>query len=347
MTGVERHDALMADGRALHYYGPGSAQQAAYPDTRELPPREVHVELRTDPWLGDDPVMLAGHRQARTFLPQDDACPLCPSRPGRATEVPAPGYDVVVFDNRFPSLDPSVGGACEVVCYTARHAQSFDSLDDDRVAALVRVLADRTAELAARPGVRQVFCFENRGLEIGVTLTHAHGQIYAYPFVPRLLGAYHDAAAEHARATGGRCLACDLLVDERAAGTRVVIEGDGVTAYVPRAARWPYEVHVVPHACVADLPGLVSEGLAAEVGRVWRDVVQRLDVVHGAPMPLTACWVQAAVDDPRPQHAHLRLQPLRRAPGKLKYLAGSETGAGAFALDVAPETAAEALRAVG
>lgn len=346
MASVERHDASLADGRTLRYYGPRAAQQAAFADTRDLPAVEVHVELRPDPWLGGDPVMLAGHRQSRTFLPQDDACPLCPSRPGRATEVPAPGYDVVAFDNRFPSLDAAVGGACEVVCYTDRHAESFASLSDERVAALVRVLADRTAELSARDGVRQVFCFENRGLEIGVTLTHAHGQVYAYPFVPRLLDAYHDAASDHAEATG-RCLACDLLAGERADGARVVVEGDAVTAYVPRAARWPYEVHVVPHACVPDLPGVVDAGSADEIGRVWREVVQRLDVVHGAPMPLTACWVQAAVDDLRPQHAHLRIQPLRRAPGKLKFLAGSESGAGAFALDVAPETAAEALRAVG
>jgi UDPglucose--hexose-1-phosphate uridylyltransferase len=342
---MERFDTVLSDGRVLRYYGGGAARQAAYADTRDLPGTVSAIELRTDPWTGE-PVMLAAHRQARTFLPRDDACPLCPSRPGHASEIPAPDYEMVVFDNRFPSLDASVGGACEVVCYTDDHATGLAGLDDDRVGGLVAVLADRTAELAARPGVRQVFPFENRGVEIGVTLTHAHGQIYAYPFVPPLLDRYHDAASDHAERTG-RCLACDLLAAERADGSRVVLEDDGVTAYVPRGGRWPFEVHVVPHACVRDLPDLVQAGAAGAVGRVWRDVVRRLDALHGTAMPLTAGWVQAGVDDLRDQHVHLRLQPNRRAPGKLKYLAGSETGAGAFALDVAPEAAAEALRAVG
>ena len=354
--GLSRADGVLADGRAIHYYDPaGAPPRTPLRDGRPLgQPAEGDgaPQVRVDPWTGES-VLLAGARQDRTFLPADDACPLCPSAPGRPTEIPDTAYDVVVFDNRFPSMAPP-HGRCEVVVYTSDHAATWADLPAERARALLRVLADRTAALNAEPGVHQVFAFENRGIEIGVTLTHAHGQIYAYPFAPPILAVYVQRSTAHL-AEVGRCLGCDQLAAERAAGARVVVDAPGATAYVPAAARWPYEVHVVPHRCAPDLPSLVEDPAAADaVADVWQEAVRRLDALHGSPMPLTACWVQApSAQAPggmgeRPGvHTHLRLQPARRAPGKLKYLAGSETGAGVFALDVDPDDAARALREAG
>src|SRR6266545_4296258 len=205
----------LADGRELIYYDerPGMDRSAA--DTRDLRATRTHSEIRYDALL-DQWVIIASHRQGRTHLPSTDRCPLCPSRPGRATEIPADDYDVAVFENRFPSLVPGgpvVGGddalfvrrpgvgRCEVVCFTADHAASFAQLSPERVEVVLEAWTDRTRELGALPGVEHVFVFENRGEEIGITLTHPHGQIYAYPFVPpRMLRMLRSAG----RRAGGR-----------------------------------------------------------------------------------------------------------------------------------------------
>ena len=126
--------------------------------------------------------MIAAARQDRTFLPPADQCPLDPSAPGRPTEIPADSYDVVVFENRFPSLREPLG-RCEVVCFTSDHDASFAQLTPRRVRTVLEAWVDRTQALSALPETRQVYCFENRGEEIGVTLHHPHGQIYAFPFV--------------------------------------------------------------------------------------------------------------------------------------------------------------------
>src|SRR5439155_4247417 len=146
-------------------------------------------------------------------------------------------------------------GRCEVVCFTADHDSSFAALPPRRVRTVLDVWADRSTELAALPGVEQVFCFENRGREIGVTLAHPHGQIYAYPFVtPRTRRMLESA--ERYRERTWRNLFADLLAAERADGSRLVASGQWWTAFVPAAARWPFEVHLYPHRRVADLPAL-------------------------------------------------------------------------------------------
>ena len=78
---------------------------------------------------------------------------------------------------------------------------------------MIDALADRTTELSRIPGVEYVFCFENRGEEIGVTLSHPNGQIYGYPFVPPRMQRAAAAAADY-RDQHGECLRCELLRQE-------------------------------------------------------------------------------------------------------------------------------------
>jgi UDPglucose--hexose-1-phosphate uridylyltransferase len=329
-------------------------------DVRRLPRPPEASELRYDP-LVDEWVAIATHRQTRTHLPPEDECPLCPSTPDRHTEIPAYDYDVVVFENRFPAfshrfptappaaptpLVPSrVGvGRCEVVCFTPDHDASFASLPPRRVRTVLGALADRTSELSALPDVEQVFCFENRGEEIGVTLRHPHGQIYAYPFVPPRARAMLTAARRYRERTG-RILLADVLAAERAARVRAIAGNEHWTAYVPAAARWPFEVHVVPHRQVLDLAGLTDEESAA-FAPVYLDVLRRCDALFDAPLPYISAWHQAPVRHPDRALAylHLQLTSVRRAAGKLKYLAGSESAMGAFVNDVRPEDAARMLK---
>lgn len=195
-------------------------------------------------------------------------------------------------------------------------------------------------------GVEQVYCFENRGPEIGVTLSHPHGQIYAYPYVtPRT--ARMVASCASYRAQTGRNLFDDLLAAEIADGSRLIAAGDHWVAFVPYAAHWPYEVHLYPRRRVGGLPDLRSAE-RAEFCELYLDVLRRFDRLFDQPAPYVAAWHQAPVRAADDEFAlHLELFTIRRAPGKLKYLAGTESGMGAFATDVAPEAAAQRLRELG
>jgi len=360
---VKRTAVALADGRELIYFDERDDAVRSEIDRRELPPPPPASQLRYDP-LADEWVAIAAHRQSRTHLPPSDECPLCPSAPGRATEIPAYDYDVVVFENRFPSFSHRVeavdgadtvttpyspirpgAGRCEVVCFTADHDASFADLPPRRVRTVIDALADRTAELSSMSTVEQVFCFENRGVEIGVTLHHPHGQIYAYPFVTPRTRTLVAAARRYAATNGGRNLYADVLAAERAGGARIVGANAHWTAYVPAAARWPFEVHLAPHRQVADLPALDDVERDA-FGPLYLDVLRRFDNLFGVPMPYVAAWHQAPVRDGREVgYLHLQLFSVRRAPAKLKYLAGSESAMSVFVNDIPPEQAAHLLRA--
>src|SRR3984885_7287306 len=208
---ISKSSTRLADGREIVYYdeAPGLDRVLAR-DTRPLPPRPPRPPgpvgtpeqgIRWDPLAGEW-VVIAAARQDRTFLPPADQCPLDPSAPGRLTEIPASSYDVVVFENRFPSLREPLG-RCEVVCFTSDHYASFAQLTPRRVRTVLEAWVDRTEVLGALPETRQVYCFENRGEEIGVTLRHPHGQIYAFPFVAPRLAQMVTQASSYAQAHDG------------------------------------------------------------------------------------------------------------------------------------------------
>ena len=347
---VWKSSTRLADGREIVYFdeAPGLGRDQVR-DTRPLPPRMPGPELpygrpdwgvRWDQLTGEW-VVIAAARQDRTFLPPADQCPLDPTAPGRLTEIPADSYDVVVFENRFPSLAEPLG-RCEVVCFTSDHDASFAQLSPRRARTVLEAWVDRTAVLGARPETRQVYCFENRGEEIGVTLHHPHGQIYAFPFVaPRV----ERMVAQALRYPGGN-LFDDLVAAELKAGTRIVVRNEHWIAFVPEAARWPYEVRIFPAARVPDLPAL-GEAAREAFGPLYLDVLQRFDALFGRPAPYIAAWHQAPVSDLQARRAfaaHLKVLSIRRAPGKLKYLAGTESGMGVWTNDIVPEQAAQRLR---
>lgn len=362
---MRRTVRTLADGREIIYFDdtPDAPERTAV-DTRDLPEQAPHSEIRRDPLTGEW-VALAAHRQTRTYRPPADLCPLCPSSPGRPTEVPESDYDVVVFENRFPSFAQSVPdtadsalsldgrtivplapgrGRCEVVCFTADHDRSFGELSPSRVRTVVDAWADRTLALGALPGVEQVFPFENRGQEIGVTLSHPHGQVYGYPFVTprteRML-----ATAREYRAAHGRPVMGDVLAAELAEGRRVVATSEHWTAFVPAAARWPVEVHMVPHRQVPDLPAL-TDAERDGFGELYLRVLHLLDALYDRPLPYIAAWHQAPVRAGRDlAWLHLEVFSVLRTKDKLKYLAGSESGMAVWVNDVTPEQIADRLRA--
>lgn len=354
----------LSDGRELIYFDEiGAPPRTPLPDRRNLPSVDLTTQMRRDLLTGEW-VTVAQHRQTRTYLPPDDECPLDPSTETRLTEIPDPSYDVVVFENRFPSFAGLPGGEpvpseaggpmfsqaagigrCEVVCFTSDHDGAFSALSPARARTVIDAWVDRTRELSARPGIEQVFVFENRGREIGVTLSHPHGQIYGYPYVtPRTTTMLAEARAYRER-TGGNLFA-DLLAAEIAAGERIVTRSAHWTAFVPFAARWPMEVHLYPNRQVPDLAALDDAELD-DLSSVYLEILRRMEGAYPDSLPYIAGWYQAPVHADRDlAHLHLQVISIRRAPGKLKYLAGSESSMGAWINDLMPEDVAALLRSV-
>lgn len=319
-------------------------------------------ELRWNPLL-EEWVITATERQDRTFQPPAGFCPLCPTRPGAfGTEIPRPDFDIAVFENKFPSLRRQppraavngdaltpvrpAAGICEVVVYSPRHGGSLATESPARIAHLIAVWQDRFRELSARPGIRYVLIFENKGAEIGVTLSHPHGQIYAFPFLPPIPRRQLAAQRRHWRRTG-HCLRCDLLRRESRVHRRVVYENSAFTALVPFAARYPYEIHLLPRRhCAgitelrpAEVPALAQALSAVTAGydRLFGFPMPYMMLLHQRPAGRRASWPEV--------HFCFEFLPPYRTAKKLKYLAGCESGAGTFINDTLPEQTAPRLRA--
>lgn len=386
---VRRTSTRLADGRELLYFDDSEpyvsgAATRRLDDPRPLPDRFAPVvdadgvahpvtgpELRLDPLTGEW-IPMAAHRMNRTFLPPADANPLAPAKPGATYqdgEIPDTDYDVVVFENRFPSLMAVPGvddatelvdgeplwkrrpanGRCEVICFSSDPTASLATVSPRRMRTIVEAWTDRTRELSALPGVEQVFCFENRGKEIGVTLHHPHGQIYAFPYVTPKTRAMLRQARAHHDATG-RVLLRDVLDAELRHRERVVLESEHWVAYVPYAARWPVEVHLAPRRDVPDLPAL-TDAEKADLATTYLTLLRRLDqfFVDGdggaIPLPYISGWHQAPVREGRDvSRLHLQVFSVLRAPGKLKYLAGVESAMASWISDTTPERIARRLQ---
>ncbi len=303
--------------------------------------------------------------------------PLAARKPGdpyQDGEVPDTDYDVVVFENRFPSMRQILGvkpvttyvdgnklwpqreanGRCEVICFDPHEDQLPAQLPVSRLRTVVEAWAFRTAELSHLPGIKQVFPFENHGVEIGVSLAHPHGQVYAYPFIaPKLEAELKHTQAYHDK-TGGNLLH-DILHAELAAKERVILRNRTWVAYVPAAARWPLEVHVAPVRdgilTIEQLNDDERWGLAQMYSTLLKRGNAFFDKGDGKGMnlPYIAAWHQAPVDDPRRNSYRLNLQffSFRRAANKIKYLAGSESGMAAWISDTTPERIAARFHQLG
>ncbi|HEX2053015.1 MAG TPA: galactose-1-phosphate uridylyltransferase [Actinomycetota bacterium] len=319
------------------------------------------TERRFDPTRAEW-VTFASHRQNRTFLPATEQCPFCGTRDdGFETEIPVASYDLAVFDNKFPSLtakppDPSVEssdlypvepalGATEVVLYSSDHSATLAGMSAERLYWIVNLWSERYAVLGAREHVKYVLIFENKGVEVGVTLHHPHGQIYAYPEIPPVPRKELTAALAHLEAKG-TCVFCDQVGRERGDGLRVLAENPSFVAFVPFAARYPFEVHILSRRHAASLLDLTDPERRLLAGILLR-VLRGYDALFGFSMPYIMGIHQAPTDDGEWQavsHFHIELTPPYRTATKLKYLAGSEFSAGAFLNDTVPEESAARLR---
>jgi UDPglucose--hexose-1-phosphate uridylyltransferase len=347
---IYRRALTKPDGRGLILFSRrpiSEAIDAPSPESRR-PDSNSHLRWHS---LRGEWVSYATHRQNRTFLPPPEYNPLAPTTdPAHPTEVPAGDWDAAAFENLFPTLsagahDPPSGivetrpgrGACEVVVYTQDSRSSLGALPLSHLDLLLQVWADRYRELGAREEVLYVFPFENRGVEVGVTLTHPHGQIYAYPFIPPVPARELAQARAHLETTCRGMLA-DLIAAEVADGRRILYSGRAAVAWVPVFARYAYEVWIAPLRAAASVADLSAEE-RADFARALKTVLLKYDGLWGKPFPYVLAFHQAPTDGrEHPEaHLHIELYPPLRMRDRLKYLAGSELGAGAFTADTLPE----------
>lgn len=358
MSSIQKVTTKLFDGRDIHYFDDrGSKRESTRkPDLREPADRPELAELRHDPLTGEW-IAVAAHRHTRAFLPPVSKCPLCPSTSENLSEIPD-DFDVAVFENKNPSFGALPGGEplpeiptdssyplgqtrpavgrCEVVVFSPEHDGSLGTMPVERVHTVLEALADRTDELQGLPGVKQVFPFENRGQEIGVTLHHPHGQIYAYPYIPprtqKLLSALSRTP--------------DLfqqILEFEQSSNRVLLDSDSFLAYVPFAARWPMEVHLLPKRPVRNHLELSGDE-RLELAGLYSKLLRAFETVYDTPSPYIAAWHQAPLGSRENFRLQLQITSPRRAADKLKYLAGSESAMGAFIADIPAEVIADQFR---
>jgi UDPglucose--hexose-1-phosphate uridylyltransferase len=356
---MHRMELRKPDGRQLTLYSRREITCTAPVPSPRATPVHPNPHLRWHPLRGEW-VAYAAHRQDRTFLPPPEYNPLRPTLdPSQPTELPAGDYDIAVFDNLFPTLalgahDPPqlaiqtrpAIGKCEVVVFTQDSQTSLGNLPVDHIALLLEVWGQRTRALADTGTIRYVLPFENRGTEVGVTLHHPHGQLYAYSLVPPIPARMQQMEREYF-VQKQRSLLYDLIEQEMRDQARLLYQGPHAVAFMPLWARYPYEVWVAPRSAHAYFEQLSAEE-RTDLARALKTVLLKYDGLWDRPFPYIMAWYQAAVDGAQHPEAHLHaeLYPAYRTRDKLKYLAGTEVAAGLFACDALPEERVRDLQAV-
>jgi len=318
------------------------------------------LELRWNPILKQWTI-IATHRQNRTYKPPKDYCPLCPTKKGGLpTEVPAEDYDIVVFENKFPSLQSEtpeiIGtgskffkygkarGICEVVLFTSDHDGIMSKKPLSRFIKLVKVWRDRYQELGNKDFINYVYIFENKGEEVGVTLHHPHGQIYAYPFIPPIIKRELDSSQEYLKKTE-ECLFCKVLDEEKRGGRRIIVANDCFTGLIPFFARYTYEVHIYANYHIPSFNEF-TEKEEIDLAAILKTILMKFDNLFGFIFPYIMSIHQQPTNGTGKEYSHFHIEfyPPYRTKDKLKYLAGSEMGAGTFINGSLAEEKARELR---
>ncbi|MEN9745626.1 MAG: galactose-phosphate uridylyltransferase [Actinomycetota bacterium] len=273
---------------------------------------------RLDPHSGAR-VHIVAARQNRPNLPSSE-CPFCVG----GLESPEP-YDVKSFANRWPALET---GACEVVLYSSQHDATFASLGSSGIRNVIDLWAERTTQLQQQNDVDYVLIFENRGAEVGATISHPHGQIYAFDHVPR---------RQHS------ILQSQWKPDLQPAD-RLVINGDHFVAYAQYAAIHPVSLVVAPHQQVSLLSQLGDE-LCDELASILHKTFVALDQLFDAPLPYMM-WITQAPAKTQYENAWLNIEIVSpwRAKGVQRYIAAAEVSTEEYFNPVDPADIAQRLR---
>jgi UDPglucose--hexose-1-phosphate uridylyltransferase len=350
---MEKKSFIKPDGRNLHLYSQTKIS-GDFKILNPVGPTEINPHRRWHP-LRQEWVIYASHRQNRTFLPPKNYSPLNPSDDENfPTELPIGNYDVAVFDNLFPSMtqNPSAksnhtipsDGSCEVIVFTQDPDSSLGNLSVSHIDLILEVLAERTKEIQKNLNIKYVMPFENRGVEMGVTLHHPHGQIYAYPFTPPVIDIFNQSF-ESFYVENKMTLLEQVIKNELDEDQRVISKNEHSLAFIPSFARYPYETWIAPKRPVQFLSDLNPEEMR-DLAKTLKETLLKFDQLWQRPFPYLMNFYQAPVNSGAVNYWNFFIQitPPYRNKDRLKYLAGTELGAGTFVNDSLPEEKAMELK---
>ena len=333
------------DNRQLLLYG--------YKEHTELNSTELDITPPPTPHMRWNPsreewVTYSATRKVRTAFPPKEYCPLCPGAElDFPTEVPFKDFEVAIFPNRWASFNTNTenisidgldvkpsNGKCEVVVYSPNHSDTLAQMSLDRIELLFYSWSDRYQNLLSQNDIKYVMPFENRGEECGVTLHHPHGQIYAFPFIPPVIKKEIDAFSKE-----NFILKLMKNLEEK----YYVYQDDFVIAAVPPFARYAYEIWIIPKRQIPG-PWQFTDQEYKSFAQALQKVVKGYDNFLGRRCPYIMGLHAAPKIDDKKFHFHMEFYPPLRHGDKPKILAGSESMAGAFIMDVLPEESALELR---
>ncbi|AEX86428.1 galactose-1-phosphate uridylyltransferase, family 1 [Marinitoga piezophila KA3] len=311
------------------------------------------LERRYNP-ITDEWVMISSSRQKRPNLPKD-SCPICPG----VLELPEE-YDLVSFENRFPALKrdaesvennseilkkASSQGICEVVVYTKEHNSELSKMPLTQIEKLTSMWADRTLELSKYEFIKYIYIFENKGKEVGATLPHPHGQLYAFPFLPPRIKVKINALKKwySERKT---CSICEIINEEKKLNERIIYENETMIAIVPFYARYPYEVHLYPKRHISSIYEMTGKE-KKDFSKALKIITSKYNGLFNMPFPYMMMFFQKPFNLPENMHYfhfHVEFISPMRGPNLIKWIASVESGTWAFINPIEPEKAAEQLR---
>lgn len=298
------------------------------------------AELRWNPLLRDW-TMVAAHRQNRPEMPEN-WCPFCPE----FERVPK-DYDVYKYDNDFPTLSEeppkpdNVGsdfyktkaayGKCEVILYSPKHNALIWELDLPHLRKLIDLWCERYRELAEDKKIKYIFPFENRGKEVGVSMPHPHGQIYAYSFMPLKLQLELNSCREYYE-KNNECLICRMNMEEKDFEKRIIIENENFLCYLPFFTDYPFGVFIVSKTHKSRMVDFTEEE-KDNLAKILKEITGTFDALYDRVFPYMMAIHQAPVNSPEYGnyneyfHFHIEFYPPLRSADRIKYNASSETGA--------------------
>jgi len=262
------------------------------------------------------------------------------------------GWLVRVVPNKFAALSPGASetrkegffrsapgvGRHEVIIETPSHSGDISGMSPEHVARILRAYRERQRKVSEDPSVRFVVIFRNHGERAGTSLLHPHSQLVATPVVPALVRRKHEMAERYFDDTG-RCVYCDVRDAEIADGARLIECTAAFAVFAPFASRSPYEMWITPHEMRASF-ALATDDEIDDLARILRKSLRRLRACCGDVDYNYVIYSCPRKDEDEDYFLwHLQIVP------RISHSAGFEIGSGMFINTVAPELAAQELRA--
>tara|TARA_Y100000768_G_C23978875_1_gene684590 strand:- start:467 stop:1513 length:1047 start_codon:yes stop_codon:yes gene_type:complete len=325
----------------------------SYKEHNEIAGKQLDISDITRPHMRWNPsrhewVTYSAGRKDRTTFPPKEYCPFCPGKNlDFPTEVPFSNFEIAVFPNRWSSFNSSgeeifldevisrpSKGYCEVVVYSSEHLATVSEMSLERIELLTKVWIDRYTDLIKNPDIKYILPFENRGEECGVTLHHPHSQIYAYPFIPPAIETEIKAFKKE-----------NFLkkIMNKLEEKYYVYQNNNFIAVVPPFARYAYEVWILSKKQIEG-PWKFTDQEIEDFAKCIKKVVGGYDAFLGKKCPYVMGLHASPTIDDNNFHFHIEFYPPLRHDDKPKILAGSESMAGVFIMDVLPEESAQVLR---